>query len=311
MIPAAPAQPTPIGLSWNEVQTPEGRVYYHNSATGVSQWGKPDELCSSGEKAVKDTHWKEYKIWDGRSYFVNDLTKCSVWSTPPEVSMIQNESMDMGSSESIQKTLLDRRLEFQTLLEEKGVNLNTTFTEAMDLIKDDLRYHALPSNEARQLFFANYITSLSRKAVQSQRDARKALYADAIRSLQSWQDMSDAATFSQMEKLFHSTPWFTQLGPLESRKLFDLFSREYIEVEKLKRQRLQDSFMQQLKSDLLENSRIDFTHDDIMAHVNEVYRDSTAPFWTGLSDAQKLVVIKSCLTQRLREVKTELMKQAI
>ena len=40
-----PPQP---GL-WQEARTPEGKVYYYNSATKVTQWTKPIELMDAVE----------------------------------------------------------------------------------------------------------------------------------------------------------------------------------------------------------------------------------------------------------------------
>ena len=94
ILPSNTAQPIPIGLSWNEVQTDDGRVYFFNSATGASQWVKPGELMTEPESAVLNTNWREYKIWDGRSYFFNDKTKCSVWTVPPDVQIAQAQNLD-------------------------------------------------------------------------------------------------------------------------------------------------------------------------------------------------------------------------
>ncbi len=321
MIPTAPVQPVPIGLSWSEVQTPEGRVYYFNTSTGVSQWEKPDELRTSAEKSVKGTDWLEYKIWDGRSYYVNPKTKCSVWSVPPEVLQAQKGSSHAAdamnedtevilSSDQRYKSQSDRRTEFSSLLLEKGINGSATFQEAMDAIKDDMRFHALPSNEARQMFYAHLITSRSRKEAQRVRDHKKDMYIKAIKDLQRWKSMNDSVTFSQMASEFSNKGWFKELGSLEAMKVFDLFSREYIEIEKLKRQKLQDSFMQQLKTHLLENPEVDFGAEDVVQEIKRAYTGCTRDFWVGLSDAQKLIVYKSCLMQRVREVKTEIMSES-
>lgn len=34
---------------WQEFRTPDGRVYYYNAATKVTQWTKPEELMSPVE----------------------------------------------------------------------------------------------------------------------------------------------------------------------------------------------------------------------------------------------------------------------
>jgi pre-mRNA-processing factor 40 len=35
--------------AWQEHHTPDGRAYYYNSATKVTQWTKPEDLMSTAE----------------------------------------------------------------------------------------------------------------------------------------------------------------------------------------------------------------------------------------------------------------------
>ncbi len=39
----------PPGAAWQEHRTPDGRVYYFNPLTKVTQWTKPEDLMSSAE----------------------------------------------------------------------------------------------------------------------------------------------------------------------------------------------------------------------------------------------------------------------
>jgi hypothetical protein len=39
----------PPGAAWQEHRTPDGRVYYYNALTKVTQWTKPEELMSPAE----------------------------------------------------------------------------------------------------------------------------------------------------------------------------------------------------------------------------------------------------------------------
>lgn len=39
----------PPGSAWSEHRTPDGRVYYYNSLTKVTQWTKPEELMTPVE----------------------------------------------------------------------------------------------------------------------------------------------------------------------------------------------------------------------------------------------------------------------
>lgn len=44
----APPFPQPAA-AWQEHKTPEGRAYYYNSVTKVTQWTKPEEMMSLAE----------------------------------------------------------------------------------------------------------------------------------------------------------------------------------------------------------------------------------------------------------------------
>jgi pre-mRNA-processing factor 40 len=41
-------QTPPPGI-WQEHKTPEGRAYYYNSVTKITQWTKPEEMMTAAE----------------------------------------------------------------------------------------------------------------------------------------------------------------------------------------------------------------------------------------------------------------------
>lgn len=50
MLPMAPHGGASMGLpAWQEHRTPDGRSYYYNAATKVTQWTKPEELMAPAE----------------------------------------------------------------------------------------------------------------------------------------------------------------------------------------------------------------------------------------------------------------------
>eukprot|EP00190_Bangiopsis_sp_CCMP1999_P003897 CAMPEP_0198736292 /NCGR_PEP_ID=MMETSP1475-20131203/64729_1 /TAXON_ID= ORGANISM="Unidentified sp., Strain CCMP1999" /NCGR_SAMPLE_ID=MMETSP1475 /ASSEMBLY_ACC=CAM_ASM_001111 /LENGTH=806 /DNA_ID=CAMNT_0044500073 /DNA_START=65 /DNA_END=2485 /DNA_ORIENTATION=- len=95
---------------WIEYKTPEGKSYYHNSATNETQWTKPtkstaqkmapssednaskaqmtnDRRTPSGtSEAVTSEEpaegWKEYETKDGRKYYHNVRTGVTQWTKP-------------------------------------------------------------------------------------------------------------------------------------------------------------------------------------------------------------------------------------
>lgn len=49
---SAPYAPPPSGGAWQEHRTPDGRIYYYNTLTKVTQWTKPEELMTPAEVCV-------------------------------------------------------------------------------------------------------------------------------------------------------------------------------------------------------------------------------------------------------------------
>ncbi|KAL6895617.1 hypothetical protein HDV57DRAFT_479976 [Trichoderma longibrachiatum] len=68
--------------AWQEHKTPEGRAYYYNSVTKVTQWTKPEELMTPAERALLSQPWKEYTAEGGRKYWYNTETQQSSWEMP-------------------------------------------------------------------------------------------------------------------------------------------------------------------------------------------------------------------------------------
>jgi len=96
--------PPPAPVAWQEARTPDGRSYYYNSITKVTQWTKPEDLMGPAEvsksklalpssrrlaanphasqRALANQPWKEYTAEGGRKYWYNTETKQSSWEMP-------------------------------------------------------------------------------------------------------------------------------------------------------------------------------------------------------------------------------------
>lgn len=48
--------PQPGAAVWQEHRTADGRTYYYNSATKVTQWTKPEDIMSPAEVSAADHH---------------------------------------------------------------------------------------------------------------------------------------------------------------------------------------------------------------------------------------------------------------
>lgn len=69
---------------WQELKAPDGRAYYYNPQTRVTQWQKPEELLTPVDRALAAQPWKEYTAPDGRKYYAHNQTKRTVWNMPAE-----------------------------------------------------------------------------------------------------------------------------------------------------------------------------------------------------------------------------------
>jgi len=106
--------PPPGATTWQEHRTADGRIYYYNTITKVTQWTKPEELmtpaevsfhalelhlhhvltCLSSQRALANQPWKEYTAEGGKKYWYNTETKQSSWEMPD----VYKRALGVGSS---------------------------------------------------------------------------------------------------------------------------------------------------------------------------------------------------------------------
>ena len=77
-----------IPPGWQQMKTPEGKVYFYNQNTHASSWTKPKNEIPQG--------WKVYKTPDGVLFYVNEALRLSTWDRPGE----QPKPRSMKSSPS-------------------------------------------------------------------------------------------------------------------------------------------------------------------------------------------------------------------
>ncbi|KAL5420856.1 hypothetical protein PMIN04_006103 [Paraphaeosphaeria minitans] len=81
--------PPPGGMplpppAWKSVTTPEGKTYYFNALTNVTQWTKPEELMTPEERATVGTDWQILE-YNGKPYWAHKETQETTWEPPAEV----------------------------------------------------------------------------------------------------------------------------------------------------------------------------------------------------------------------------------
>lgn len=75
------------------METPDGRAFYRNERSGLTQWHPPPSPLPPG--------WTEQQTPDGQPYFLNSQTKSLQWERPavvPTVSPATTESVSEPAS---------------------------------------------------------------------------------------------------------------------------------------------------------------------------------------------------------------------
>jgi pre-mRNA-processing factor 40 len=132
----------PPGAAWQEHRTPDGRVYYYNPLTKVTQWTKPEDLMSPAERALANQPWKEYTAEGGRKYWYNTESKQSSWEMPD----VYKRALAGGEATPTTPATP------ATPITGQGAGHHGGFGGA-----DHYRDHREPIGESRQLTFGNNI----------------------------------------------------------------------------------------------------------------------------------------------------------
>eukprot|EP00439_Symbiodinium_sp_Y106_P040414 s2043_g4.t4 len=173
-----PAPPRPPSSSDNSCKalTGDGRKFFHNEETGVSQWEKPDSLMTDSERIVNSTAWKQYRIWDGRIFYHNKETKVSCWSMPPELRKLRGESTGLDDR-PLPETLAEQRQAFQELLKERQVDATWDWRRVQELARDAPQAEGVSEPVQKQVFAELLSLALKRTETEARAKARNAAVA--------------------------------------------------------------------------------------------------------------------------------------
>lgn len=68
-----------MSSSWKELKTPEGRSYYHDTASGKTSWSKPRELFNDQERAIAELGWEKHLSNEKKVYWFHTSTNKTTW----------------------------------------------------------------------------------------------------------------------------------------------------------------------------------------------------------------------------------------
>jgi len=166
----------PAEQGWSEHQTGDGRKFFHNEETGVSQWEKPDSLMTESERIINSTAWKQYRIWDGRIFYHNKETKVSCWSMPPELRKLRGESTGLDDR-PLPETRAEQRQAFQEFLKERGVNEAWDWRRVQELARDALQAEGVGEHVQKQVFAELLSLAMKKGEIEARAKARNAAVA--------------------------------------------------------------------------------------------------------------------------------------
>jgi len=164
---------------WTEHQTGDGRKFFHDEETGVSQWEKPEALLSKEDKSFT-TPWRQYRIWDGRIFYHNKDTKVSCWSMPPELRTLRGEATGLDDR-PLPETSSEKRQKLLDFLKSKGLDATWDWPRAQALLAGAAEAEGLGEAVQKQCF--TELLSLALKSGEIQSRAKKRNAAVALERL--------------------------------------------------------------------------------------------------------------------------------
>lgn len=156
---------------WTEHVTPEGRKFYFNPITRISQWEKPDELKTADElQTNQPSVWREYCTAEGRKYYYNSITGVSTWDLPQgnhipflivDFQAPKSGTDQPGTGVKVTKfvpTSNDKAEEaFMQLLAEKNVDQSWEWEQVLRETISHPSYRAIDSMPKRKETFIKYL----------------------------------------------------------------------------------------------------------------------------------------------------------
>jgi len=161
--------------AWSEHQTGDGRKFFHNEESGVSQWEKPDALLSESDRQ-NPTAWRQYRIWDGRTFYHNKETKVSCWSMPPELRTFRGESTGLDDR-PLGETQAEKRNAFLDFLKAAGLDASWDWSKAQAVAKDAPEVEGISELIQKQCFTELLSLALKKQDIEARAKARNAAVA--------------------------------------------------------------------------------------------------------------------------------------
>lgn len=255
--------------AWTEHTHNDGRRYYYNKESKQSSWDKPDAL-KTAEERMNTTSWKEYKTADGRDYYYNPVSKQSVWEMPVELKRIRGIAAAAAEEQSEEeeeekepepewKTPEERKAAFRELLTEKGVKSNMKWEEALKIVQEDRRFHALNTGGERKQEFSIYLTQTKKREKEEERHRKVRAKDEFVEAIAAWEGLKLTSRYKDVAEAMFEKEFFKLIEEEERDELFQDFMDEHEKKMKDDRRKKRKENVEVIKKAYSENENISVT----------------------------------------------------
>jgi pre-mRNA-processing factor 40 len=247
--PAA-AKPT-SGNGWKEYTAPDGRKYYHKAATNTTQWTRPAEM---DEPAPATAPEGAAAVGAGGGAGGGDAADKSNGDTGAAGEAAKENGKEVEAQKKEVKKKVkpepvpdlpakkyeskeEAMADFKELLDDKIKSHKTTWDEAVNELKFDVRFKALKSVGEKKNVFQNFIAKRQRDFVETERVRKKQAKVDfQALLLETEPAITHASRYRDMQEQLAQDERFAKVD--SDRERVDLFEDYVMELEKKEKERL-------------------------------------------------------------------------
>jgi pre-mRNA-processing factor 40 len=235
---------------WKEYKDTQGRVYYHNRLTKVSQWDKPEDFDKPTSSAPLDLQcdWKEYKTEEGRLYYHNAKVNVTQWNCPDEYKAYLEKKQMNAYAELSRDELKDA---FKKLIRTKGILITWSQDQAIQSTRDDALSKLLKMSEKKQCY-QSLMQDLKNEEIEEKRKKERKAEDDFIQAILDCSKIHEDTTFREAMLLIATDVRSAGIpSERERERLYGVAGSQRKakakEEAKLKKKEFSSRFMQYLK----------------------------------------------------------------
>lgn len=228
---------------WITYQANDGRRYYYNKVTKVTQWERPSEL-----EKVDESNWMEFKTSENQLYYFNQLTKETTWTQPQELKDYNAKKVQsqVKVEEKIQPVLekptpvVEKKEEtqdfvaiFKQLLLDSKVEIDWDWNRAMKVICYDKRYKVIESIAEKKRIFQEFIDFKKNSEKEERRNKMKKIKEEFFEMLSKCTAITTKSSYRKIVPFIQNDPRFKAVEK-DSERL-DFFDDFIFELDQKER----------------------------------------------------------------------------